>query len=48
MRSGRYRGSWLLAAVAILATSFILALQAQQVKKVDDTALKNSGKTGEE
>ena len=48
MRSGRYKGGWLIAALIILTASLIVAQQGQQGKKVDDTALKNSGKTGEE
>src|SRR5678816_505323 len=48
MRSGRYRGGWLLAAMVVLTASFIFAQQGQQARKVDYAALKNSGKTGEE
>src|SRR5712671_819783 len=45
MRPASYRGWWLLSAVLILTAS---AIVAQQAKKVDDNALKNAGKTGEE
>ncbi|HEY2379615.1 MAG TPA: PQQ-dependent dehydrogenase, methanol/ethanol family [Terriglobia bacterium] len=41
-RSGRW---WILPALAILAAS---AVAAQQAKKVDEKAIKNAGKTGEE
>src|SRR4051812_38651537 len=48
MRSGRFRGGWLFAALVILTASFIVAQQSNPTKKVDDTALKSAGKTGEE
>jgi len=45
MRPPRFKGRWLVAAFVVLTVS---AIVAQQAKKVDDNAIKNAGKTGEE
>src|SRR5436190_5447090 len=45
MRPPRFKGWLLIAACVVLTVSVMLA---QQTKKVDESALKNAGKTGEE
>ena len=45
MRPPRFTGWWLISAIVVLSVTVMFA---QQAKKVDENAIKNAGKTGEE